>query len=121
MAKLIARLAAAGAISALLTMQTGSGVASDVVETAPLGPVWVPVSRFRPSNRACAKYEPSAFSGSILGESEVSVVGALKGGADALDELCRWQQPSGLNHSALGVHPFGLNGIQPRTLDRQKA
>ena len=40
MAKLIARLAAAGAISALLTMQTGSGVASDVVETAPLGPVW---------------------------------------------------------------------------------
>ncbi len=40
MAKLITRLAAAGAISALLTMETGSRVASDVVEMAPLSTAW---------------------------------------------------------------------------------
>ena len=39
MAELIARMAAAGAISALLTMETGSCVASDVAEMAPLSTV----------------------------------------------------------------------------------
>ena len=40
MAKLITQLAAAGAISAPLRVETGSCVASDVAEMAPWSTVW---------------------------------------------------------------------------------
>src|SRR5437763_506003 len=59
MAKLIARAAAAGTISAPLTVETRGCVASDVPKWPVEHRLGAPVPHFQPSNRACAKYEPS--------------------------------------------------------------
>src|SRR5215207_7545166 len=40
---------------------------------------------------------------------------------DSVGEFISTQQPIGLHLLALAVHPFGLDGVQPRTLFRQKA
>src|SRR5215203_1486615 len=40
---------------------------------------------------------------------------------DSVGEFISTQQPIGLDHLALAVYPFGLYGVQPRTLFRQKA
>ena len=40
---------------------------------------------------------------------------------DSVGEFISTQQPIGLDHLALAVYPFGLDGVQPRTLFRQKA
>src|SRR5207245_3764909 len=49
----------------------------------------------------------------------MNVMRAVERGADALDELMGGQQAGGLDHPALAMDPLGLNGIQPRALDRQ--
>src|SRR5918911_1864712 len=63
----------------------------------------------------------SALSGGMFGEREVSMVRTVEGGADALDELGGRQQAGWLNDAALAMHPLGLDGVQPRALDRQVA
>ena len=41
-------------------------------------------------------------------------------GTDTLDQLLGGEQAVGFNHSALAMHPFGLNRIQPGALCGQK-
>ena len=62
-----------------------------------------------------------AGSGRMLGHAEVRFVRAAEGGADALDQLGGRQQPRRLGHAALAVPPLGLDGVEPRALDRQVA
>src|SRR5919199_1593183 len=64
---------------------------------------------------------PSALSGGMFGNSEMSMVGTVEGGADALDEFGGWQQTSRFDDAALAMDPLGFDGIQPRRLDRQIA
>ena len=62
---------------------------------------------------------PSALSSGLLGQSEVSFMQAVEGGANTLDELVSGQQAGGLDHPPLAVDPLGLDGVQPGALDRQ--
>src|SRR5258707_6282849 len=64
---------------------------------------------------------PSAGSSDFGGNDELRELVAGEGGVDAVDELVGGQQASGLNDAALAMHPFGLDRIEPRTLDRQVA
>src|SRR5262245_20975711 len=57
----------------------------------------------------------------MAGNSEMGMVRAVEGGADALDEFGGWQQPGRLQHPPLAMDPFGLDGVEPRRLDRQVA
>ena len=45
--------------------------------------------------------------------------GTPKVSADPFSQLASRQQFIVLNHVALGMHPFGFNGIEPGTLRRQ--
>jgi hypothetical protein len=45
----------------------------------------------------------------------------VEGVADPIDQLGGGQQPSRLDHAALGVEPHRLDGIEPRALGRQGA
>jgi hypothetical protein len=49
------------------------------------------------------------------------VVGATEDPADPVGELVSTEQPLGLRDLAFGVDPLGLYGVQPRTLDGQRA
>src|SRR5215218_6030923 len=40
---------------------------------------------------------------------------------DSVGKFVSTHQPIGLDHLALAVYPFGLDGVKPRTLFRQKA
>ena len=51
----------------------------------------------------------------------MSMMGTVEGGADALDQFGGWQQTSRFDDAPLAMHPLGLDGIQPRRLDRQIA
>jgi hypothetical protein len=46
---------------------------------------------------------------------------AVKGGVDPSDELVGGEQPCGLGDPALPRDPLGLDGVQPRALDRKLA
>ena len=48
-------------------------------------------------------------------------MGTAMVGADAVRHLLSAEQARGLDDSALGMHPLGLNRIEPRTLDGQVA
>ncbi len=41
-------------------------------------------------------------------------------GTDPLGQLASDQQPVVLDHVALGMHPFGFDGIEPGTLGGQQ-
>ena len=43
-----------------------------------------------------------------------------KVGTDPLRQLASGKPPVMLDHVALGMHPFGFNGIEPGTLRRQQ-
>ncbi len=49
------------------------------------------------------------------------LMGAVEVGADPVSDLLGAEQSGGLHDGALAVDPFGLNWIEPRTLDRQEA
>ena len=49
------------------------------------------------------------------------VMGATKRPAHPVGEFVRAQQSVELHDLALAMNPFGLDGVQPRTLLRQKA
>src|SRR5215216_6983256 len=49
------------------------------------------------------------------------VMGTTKRPAHPVGEFIRAQQSVELHHLALAMNPFGLDGVQPRALLRQKA
>ena len=51
----------------------------------------------------------------------MSVMWAVQGGADAVDEVSCGEESSRLDDAALGVEPDRLDGIEPGALDRQVA
>src|SRR5215204_1969618 len=59
---------------------------------------------------------PSACSGSIFGNGQMLVMRATKAPTDPLGEFIRSQQTVGLYNLSLAMNPFGLYGVQPRTL-----
>ena len=48
-------------------------------------------------------------------------MGAVEDSADALDEIGGREQAVGLEDLALAMEPFGLDRVQPRALDGQRA
>ena len=63
---------------------------------------------------------PSADSRDLFGNDKMRFIGTAKVGTDPLRQLASGQQAVMLDHVALGMHPFGFNGIEPGTLRRQQ-
>ena len=63
---------------------------------------------------------PSAESTDLL-LNEVVFMRAAEIGTGAVGDLVGREQPGGLNDGALAMDPLGLDGLEPRTLDRQIA
>src|SRR5215216_2820181 len=68
-----------------------------------------------------APLRPSASSSDLLGNGEMLVMRTIERPADPLGELVGPQKPVELHDPAFPVYPLGLDGVQPRTLLRQKA
>src|ERR671936_95069 len=66
-------------------------------------------------------HAPSAGSGRFLWSDQVGFVDTAVDSADAVGQLSRRQQASGLDHLALAMQPLRLNRIEPRTLAGQEA
>src|SRR5688572_19294357 len=64
---------------------------------------------------------PSAGSGGLFGYGEMRFMGTPVGVGNAVGELLDGEQAVGFEDAAFAVDPGGLNGVEPRTLDRQVA
>src|SRR5688572_228327 len=63
----------------------------------------------------------SAGSGGLFGNGEMRFMGTPVGVGNAVGELLDGEQAVSFEDAAFGVDPGGLNGVEPRTLDRQVA
>ena len=53
------------------------------------------------------------------GATKMGMMGTAEGGTDPLRQFVGGEQTCGLDHPFLAMQPLGLNGVQPRALDRQ--
>src|SRR5206468_9382138 len=65
-------------------------------------------------------YEANAESRNLFGNREMRFIGTSKIGTDPFSKLLSGQQAIVLDDVALGVHPFGFDGIKPGALRRQQ-
>src|SRR5450755_1193542 len=63
---------------------------------------------------------PSAYSRTLFGNDEMRFIGSSIVGTHTLGQVFGSQQAVGLDHVALAVNPFGLNGVEPGALRRQQ-
>jgi len=63
---------------------------------------------------------PNAYSRDIFGNGEMRFIRTAKVGTDPLGQLASGKPPIMLDHVALGMHPFGFDGIEPGALRRQQ-
>src|SRR5258708_10718349 len=63
---------------------------------------------------------PSAYSRDLFGDGQMRFIRTPKVGTDPLRQLASGQQPVVLDDVALGMHPFGFDGIEPGALRRQQ-
>src|SRR5215204_5105454 len=80
----------------------------------------------RPSSSAISPEESSrpitsARSGDLLGNGQMLVMRTTEDPTNPLGELVSAKQTLRLDHFSLAVNPFGLYGVQPRTLLGQQA
>src|SRR5262249_7508752 len=64
---------------------------------------------------------PSAWSSDLFGHNKMRFRITSVVSIDAAFEFLRTQSPVGLCHRPFAMHPFGLNGIEPRALHGQPA
>src|SRR5256886_10588973 len=55
----------------------------------------------------------SAYSRDIFGNDKVRFIGTSKVGTDTFSQLASSKQAIKFDHVALGMHPFGFDGIEP--------
>ncbi len=62
----------------------------------------------------------SAYSRDLFWNGEMRFIRTAKVGTDPFSQLTSGQQAVMLDHVALGMHPFGFDGIEPRALCGQQ-
>src|SRR2546425_7928489 len=77
-------------------------------------------SLYSSSGQSLTLFRASAYSRDLFGNREMRFIGTAKVGTDPLRQLASGQQAVMLDHVAVGMHPFGFNGIKPGTLGGQQ-